>query len=68
VHQAKLFPNNINFNFKSFCITYIKLNVYGLLRGKPKGKRSLGRPKCWWIILKYILEGLNEMYGLNYFE
>jgi hypothetical protein len=22
--------------------------VYGVLVGKPEGKRPLGRPRCWW--------------------
>jgi hypothetical protein len=26
-----------------------KRNVYGLLIGKPEGKRPLGRPRCRWI-------------------
>jgi hypothetical protein len=26
-----------------------KRNVYGLLVGKPEGKRPLGRPRCRWI-------------------
>jgi hypothetical protein len=26
-----------------------KWNVYGLLVGKPEGKRPLGRPRCRWI-------------------
>jgi hypothetical protein len=26
-----------------------KRNVYGLLVGKPEGKRPLGRPRRWWI-------------------
>jgi hypothetical protein len=33
-----------------------KRNVYRLLVGKPKGKRSLRRPGQRWIILKCILE------------
>jgi hypothetical protein len=27
----------------------MKWNVYRLLVGKPRGKRPLGRPRCWWI-------------------
>jgi hypothetical protein len=27
----------------------IKRNSYGLLVGKPEGKRPLERPKHWWI-------------------
>jgi hypothetical protein len=31
-------------------------NAYGILVGKPEGKRPLGRPRCRWvIILKWIL-------------
>jgi hypothetical protein len=26
-----------------------KRNVYRLLVGKPEGKRSLGKPRCWWV-------------------
>jgi hypothetical protein len=26
-----------------------KRNEYGLLVGKPEGKRSLGRPRCRWV-------------------
>jgi hypothetical protein len=26
-----------------------KRNMYGLLVGKPEGKRPLGRPRCGWI-------------------
>jgi hypothetical protein len=26
-----------------------KRNMYGLLVGKPEGKRPLGRPRCRWI-------------------
>jgi hypothetical protein len=26
-----------------------KRNVYGLLVGKPEGRRPLGRPRCRWI-------------------
>jgi hypothetical protein len=34
-----------------------KRNAYGLLAGKPEGKRPLGRPRRrWWIILGWILE------------
>jgi hypothetical protein len=33
-----------------------KRNAYRILVGKPEGKRPLGRPRCWWIILKWILE------------
>jgi hypothetical protein len=34
-----------------------KRNVYGILMGKPEGKRPLGRlRRRGWIILKWILE------------
>jgi hypothetical protein len=26
-----------------------KRNAYGLLVGKPEGKRPLGRPRCSWV-------------------
>jgi hypothetical protein len=26
-----------------------KRNVYGILVGKPEGKRPLGRPRCRWV-------------------
>jgi hypothetical protein len=26
-----------------------KRNAYGILVGKPKGKRPLGRPRCKWV-------------------
>jgi hypothetical protein len=26
-----------------------KRNAYGLLVGKPEGKRLLGRPRCRWV-------------------
>jgi len=26
----------------------MKTNVYRVLRGKPEGKRPLGRPRCRW--------------------
>jgi hypothetical protein len=26
-----------------------KSNAYGLLVGKPEGKRPLGRPRCRWV-------------------
>jgi hypothetical protein len=26
-----------------------KRNAYGLLVGKPEGKRPLGRPRCRWV-------------------
>jgi hypothetical protein len=26
-----------------------KRNVYGILVGKPEGKRPLGRPRRWWV-------------------
>jgi hypothetical protein len=26
-----------------------KRNVYGLLVGKPEGRRPLGRPRCMWV-------------------
>jgi hypothetical protein len=26
-----------------------KGNAYRILKGKPEGKRPLGRPKCWWV-------------------
>jgi hypothetical protein len=26
-----------------------KRNAYRILVGKPEGKRSLGRPRCWWV-------------------
>jgi hypothetical protein len=31
-------------------------NAYEIFVGKPEGKRPLGRPRCGWIILKWILE------------
>jgi hypothetical protein len=31
-------------------------NGYKLLVGKPEGNTLPGRPKCEWIILKWILE------------
>jgi hypothetical protein len=34
-------------------------NAYRLLVGKPEGKRLLERPRCEWIILKWILERRN---------
>jgi hypothetical protein len=34
-----------------------KRNAYKTLVLKPGGKRPLGRLKCGWIILKWILEG-----------
>jgi hypothetical protein len=30
--------------------------MYMLLVGKPEGNRPLGRPRCGWIILEWILE------------
>jgi hypothetical protein len=33
-----------------------KRNAYGILVGKPEGKRPLGRPRREWTILKWILE------------
>jgi hypothetical protein len=33
-----------------------KRNAYRILMGKPKEMRPLGRPRCGWIILKWILE------------
>jgi hypothetical protein len=24
-------------------------NAYMILVGKPKGKRPLGKPRCWWV-------------------
>jgi hypothetical protein len=33
-----------------------KRNAYGILVGKPEGKRPLGRPRCRWIILKWIID------------
>jgi hypothetical protein len=32
-----------------------KRNAYRLLVGKPEGKRPLGRPRCRWMILGWIL-------------
>jgi hypothetical protein len=26
-----------------------KWNAYGILVGKPEGKRPLGRPRCGWV-------------------
>jgi hypothetical protein len=26
-----------------------KRNAFRILVGKPEGKRSLGRPRCWWL-------------------
>jgi hypothetical protein len=39
-----------------------KKNVFGLLVGKPEGKRPLGRPRCRWI--NNIKRDLLDM-GLN---
>jgi hypothetical protein len=33
-----------------------KWNEYRILVRQPEGKRLLGRPRCRWIILKWILE------------
>jgi hypothetical protein len=34
-----------------------KMNAYGLLVGKPRGKRPLGRPRSRWVDnIKMILE------------
>jgi hypothetical protein len=27
----------------------VKRNAYRILAGKPEGKRSLGRPRHWWV-------------------
>jgi hypothetical protein len=37
-----------------------KRNGYKLLMGMPEGNRLPGRPKCEWIILKWILERERE--------
>jgi hypothetical protein len=45
-----------------------KRNVYGLLVGRPEGKRPLGRPRHKWIdnIKMDILEiGLDEVNGIG---
>jgi hypothetical protein len=26
-----------------------KRNAYMILVGKPEGRRSLGKPRCWWV-------------------
>jgi hypothetical protein len=26
-----------------------KMNAYRILKGKPEGKRPLGRPRCSWV-------------------
>jgi hypothetical protein len=31
-------------------------NAYRLLMGKSEGKRPLGRPRCGWILLRWVLE------------
>jgi hypothetical protein len=39
-------------------------NAYRLLVGKPKGKRSVGRPRHWWvdnIKMNLIKTGLGEL-------
>jgi hypothetical protein len=33
----------------STCSTNEKRNAYGILVGKPEGKRPLGRRKCRWV-------------------
>jgi hypothetical protein len=33
-----------------------KRSAYRILMGKPEGRRPLGRPRCRWTILKWILE------------
>jgi hypothetical protein len=33
-----------------------KRYAYRMLVGKPEGKRPLGRQRCGWVILKWILE------------
>jgi hypothetical protein len=33
-----------------------KRNACRILVGKPEGKRPVGRPRCEWVILKWILE------------
>jgi hypothetical protein len=38
-----------------------KRNVYRVLVGKPEGKSPLGRPRCRWIILKWIFERYVEV-------
>jgi hypothetical protein len=41
--------------------------VYGILVGKPKGKRPLGRPMCRWRILRWIFRsGIGAWTGLNW--
>lgn len=44
-------------------ITHIgkKRNAYIALEEKPERKRRLGRPKCKWIILRWISEKLDMM-------
>jgi hypothetical protein len=34
---------------KACSINGEKRSVYGLLVGKPEGKRRLGRPRCGWV-------------------
>jgi hypothetical protein len=46
-----------------------KRNVYRLLKGKPEGKRPLGRPRCRWIdnIKMDLLEIRLKCCGLDWF-
>jgi hypothetical protein len=43
-----------------------KKTAYGILVDKPEGKTPLGRQRCRWIILKWILEKYDgsDMTGL----
>ena len=36
-----------------------------VLVGKPEEKRALGRPRCRWMILRWIFRKLDGGHGLN---
>jgi hypothetical protein len=59
LHSSYSSPNIIRMIMRwaghAACIREM-INTYKILVGKPEGKRSLGRTRRVWMILKWILE------------